>query len=87
MSRLAPIVGPKPLAVKDRPKCKYCDRPLRPHMHNDWQGQLGSRPVTRTFDGHYGIEELFCTNRCAERFGLVFARHGYTLKKPVSKSA
>jgi hypothetical protein len=56
-------------------------------MHNDWQGQLGSRPVTRTFDGHYGIEELFCTNRCAERFGLVFARHGYTLKKPVSKSA
>jgi len=55
--------GKRPPPVKDRPKCAYWGKPLRPHVSHIWEKQTdeqGTRcvPVAKEFAG-YG-DGFFC---------------------------
>lgn len=70
--KLPPIVGDQPLPVKDRPKCLYCKKPLRPYMSVLW-GKGTAQRIGREFNGSYGLHGLFCGPRHAEQWGLAIA--------------
>lgn len=46
-----------PLPVKDRPKCWFCKKPLRPRVTHNWKGL---EIVSRHFWGVYGENNSFC---------------------------
>lgn len=63
-SQHAPWIGAKPLPVKDRPKCLWCGKTLRPHGKWDRVEGRGFN-YTRTldgygYDGHSSFHKLNC---------------------------
>lgn len=63
---------------KDRPRCAWCDKLLRPRLdikHED--GNYSKRVLRRIFLGWNAYEDLFCTSTCAVRFAGASYRGGY----------
>ena len=65
----APIAGPKPPAVAERPICANCGQPLKPEIFNHWEKretELGhTTEIThRYWTGDYVRYGYFCTMRC-----------------------
>lgn len=56
-------IEPKPPAVKKRPKCPECRKPLRLLVYH-----VGYGPIKRVWKGYEGHGD-FCTTQCAADWG------------------
>ena len=57
-------VGQPVPPVKDRPKCKWCGKPLKPNYHYEWPTKMnGLAQPTREFSGSFGYSSHFCQAR------------------------
>lgn len=61
------VPGKAPPPVAERPKCAWCDTPLRPVIMHDWErrqhGTLGNFfevPINRRWTGGYDSYGNFC---------------------------
>ena len=75
-----PLIGTPPPAVKDRPKCPACTKPLRPRMRTHCEqtpdGMLDLlHPTAREWTGSYdAYAQIFCGVTCAARYGVAVIR-------------
>jgi hypothetical protein len=63
-----------------RPRCAWCDRPLKPSVDNHYSDEpqiWKRRIVRRTFAGWRAYEGVFCVQACAIRFAGASYRGGY----------
>ena len=63
------------LSKQQRPKCRYCETPLRPQIIWNWTDRsIG--PVARMFTGRYGDEgdDEFCNKKCGYEWALSIAK-------------
>lgn len=70
-------------AVKDRPRCPNCDKPMRPwrvsrRAYKD--GMFGPR-VYEPWDGRYQGYGSFCSTPCCRQFANAAHRAGYRIKR------
>lgn len=72
-----PLIGTAPPAVKDRPRCPRCAKPLRPYLRNVWErveepnGEFHNQAVARQRDGTYSAyRQIFCGVNCAAEFAV-----------------
>jgi hypothetical protein len=78
MKRLPWKDGKAPLPPKQRPKCHYCGRPLRPIYGLEWarverDSGFINTPVARIFSGRYG-DSGFCGTKHGYLWAVVTVR-------------
>lgn len=74
-----PLIGTPPPAVKDRPKCPACAKPLRPYLRpireEQPDGMMSLHPIAREWTGRYdAYAQIFCGVTCAARYGVAVVR-------------
>jgi hypothetical protein len=67
----------------ERPRCAWCNRPLRPDVRNTYSDDplWRRRIIQRHFNGWRTIEGVFDTNGCAVKFAGASYRGGYRRKR------
>ena len=84
--KLPPIEG----LPAERPRCAYCNRPLRPMTTSTsnpavWAGQhfnpMVPRVLHRVFFAWNAYAGLFCRHKCATSFAAAAHKAGYRVKR------
>lgn len=74
-SKRPPIEG---IPEGERPRCPYCDKPLRLQARDEREKTQPYRIVKRTF-WRYGKDGVFCTDACGIRFAHAALKAGYRI--------
>lgn len=83
-------IGEPPPPPAKRPKCGYCNEPLRPIVRHETEGTANDwRIVAKEWNGRYrgygrvahGKPPAFCSLRCCARFAGIAYRDGVRITR------